>query len=90
MTKTPPSTAGIGAVFPEQYEEQLAAKISQVKDLFAAHKLPEEIEVHRSSTEHFRMRTEFRMWHEVRLSPICQQLQDTQPLLPARRQLREA
>jgi tRNA (uracil-5-)-methyltransferase len=65
-------------VFPEQYEEQLAAKINQVKDLFAAHKLPAEIEVHRSSTEHFRMRTEFRMWHEVGLSLICQQLQGTQ------------
>lgn len=64
MYKTPPST-GTGAVYPAQYEEQLASKIDKVKDLFAAHKLPD-IEVHRSSTEHFRMRTEFRMWHEVR------------------------
>jgi hypothetical protein len=64
MTKTPPSTAGTGAVYPEQYEEQLQDKISKVKDLFAGHKLPAEIEVHRSSTSHFRMRTEFRVWHE--------------------------
>jgi len=59
MTKTPPTTAGTGAVFPEQYEVQLADKIAKVKDLFAAHKLPE-IEVYRSSAANFRMRTEFR------------------------------
>lgn len=63
MTKTPPTTAGTGAVFPEQYEVQLADKIAKVKDLFAAHKLPE-IEVYRSSAANFRMRTEFRIWHE--------------------------
>jgi tRNA/tmRNA/rRNA uracil-C5-methylase (TrmA/RlmC/RlmD family) len=63
MTKTPPTTAGTGAVFPEEYEDQLANKISKVKDLFAGHKLPE-IEVHRSSKANFRMRAEFRVWHE--------------------------
>lgn len=57
--KTPPTTAGTGAVFPEQYEEQLADKVAKVKDWFAGHTIPE-IEVHRSSTANFRMRAEFR------------------------------
>lgn len=63
MTKTPPAQK-TGAVFPDQYEEQLTDKLSKVKDLFAAHKLPPEIEVHRSDLSHFRMRAEFTVWHE--------------------------
>jgi tRNA/tmRNA/rRNA uracil-C5-methylase (TrmA/RlmC/RlmD family) len=66
MANTPASTTRTGAVFPEQYEEQLSAKIGQVRELFAAHKLPSEIEVFRSATSNFRMRAEFTIWHEVR------------------------
>lgn len=65
MTNTSSSTTRTGAVFPEQYEEQLSAKVGQVRELFAAHKLPE-IEVFRSATANFRMRAEFTIWHEVR------------------------
>lgn len=54
--ETGPPTAGTGSVFPEQYEEQLQGKISRVRELFEGQKLPE-IEVFRSSPEHFRMRT---------------------------------
>jgi hypothetical protein len=63
MSKTAPPEAGTGAVFPERYEEQLADKVAKVKDLFAGQRLPE-IEVHRSSTANYRMRTEFTVWHE--------------------------
>ena len=65
MTNTPPSTTRTGAVFPDQYQEQLSAKVGQVRELFAANKLPE-IEVFRSATANFRMRAEFTIWHEVR------------------------
>jgi tRNA (uracil-5-)-methyltransferase len=51
--------AGTGQVFPEQYDQQLQAKLAHVRELFAGQQLPE-IEVFRSSPEHFRMRTEFR------------------------------
>lgn len=78
MTNPPSSTTHTGVVFPEQYEEQLSAKVGQVRELFAAHKLPE-IEVFRSATANFRMRAEFTIWHEVRSAAglhmhLCNQL----------------
>lgn len=51
------------AVQPEKYEEQLAEKISQVYNEFQAFELPE-LEVFRSQPRHYRMRAEFRIWHE--------------------------
>lgn len=57
--ETGPPEAGTGQVFPEQYDQQLQAKLAHVRELFAGQQLPE-IEVFRSSPEHFRMRTEFR------------------------------
>jgi len=35
-----PSEIGTGAVFPEQYEEQLANKLARVQELFSGLKLP--------------------------------------------------
>ncbi|WIA33205.1 hypothetical protein OEZ86_006351 [Tetradesmus obliquus] len=59
--ETGPPEAGTGQVFPEQYDQQLQAKLAHVRELFAGQQLPE-VEVFRSSPEHFRMRTEFRVW----------------------------
>ncbi|KAF6260658.1 hypothetical protein COO60DRAFT_1269318 [Scenedesmus sp. NREL 46B-D3] len=59
--ETGPPEAGTGQVFPDQYDQQLQAKLAHVRELFAGQPLPE-IEVFKSSTEHFRMRTEFRVW----------------------------
>lgn len=48
----------------DKYEEQLQAKVSKVKALFADFdKLPE-VEVFRSPPEHYRCRCEFAVWHE--------------------------
>jgi hypothetical protein len=57
--ETGPPEAGTGQVFPQQYDQQLQAKLAHVRELFAGQQLPE-VEVFRSSPEHFRMRTEFR------------------------------
>lgn len=51
--------AGAVVVAPEQYEEQLAAKVARVTGLFSGFDLPA-IEVHRSAPEHYRQRAEFR------------------------------
>ena len=50
-------------VDPTQYEAQLARKQAQVEELFAAFDLPS-IELYRSPTSHYRMRAEFRVWHD--------------------------
>jgi tRNA/tmRNA/rRNA uracil-C5-methylase (TrmA/RlmC/RlmD family) len=54
-----PSEIGTGAVFPEQYEDQLASKLGRVKELFSGLTLPP-VEVYRSEPAHFRSRAEFR------------------------------
>ena len=53
----------LAVVQPERYEEQLAEKVSQVYAEFEAFDIPE-LEVFRSQPEHYRMRAEFRIWHE--------------------------
>lgn len=47
----------------EHYEAQLQEKIARVKALFDSHYVGE-IETYRSSLTHYRMRAEFRVWHE--------------------------
>lgn len=48
---------------PAQYEQQLQNKLSRLQANFAALTMPE-IEVFRSEPLRFRMRAEFRIWHE--------------------------
>lgn len=50
-------------VDPTQYEAQLARKQARVEQMFAEFELPP-IELHRSPTTHYRMRAEFRVWHD--------------------------
>jgi len=45
------------------YENQLAEKAARLKDLMAAFRAPE-AEIFRSPAQHYRMRAEFRVWHE--------------------------
>lgn len=53
----------IPVVDPSQYESQLAEKAEQIKARFAAFDAPE-LEVFASPSSHYRMRCEFRIWHE--------------------------
>ena len=48
---------------PAEYSAQLAHKITQFKSDFAAFALPEPA-VHASTPLHYRLRAEFRMWHQ--------------------------
>lgn len=45
------------------YQQQLNDKIIYIKDLFQAARIPE-LEVFASPEKHYRMRAEFRVWHE--------------------------
>lgn len=47
----------------EQYDAQLAAKQQRLTQLLSAYSLPE-MEIFQSPTSHYRMRAEFRLWHE--------------------------
>lgn len=47
---------------PEQYEQQLQEKIATLEQDFAEFRLPE-LQTFRSPLKNFRMRAEFRMWH---------------------------
>ncbi len=51
------------AMDPSLYEEQLNAKAQKLKDLFSSYSAPE-LEVFASPTRHYRMRAEFRVWHD--------------------------
>ena len=51
------------SIDPAQYSAQLAHKVSQFERMFAPFAVPEPT-VHRSSPLHYRLRVEFRMWHE--------------------------
>lgn len=53
----------LALVQPERYEEQLSEKVRQTQQEFQAFDIPE-LEVFRSRPEHYRMRAEFRIWHE--------------------------
>ncbi|WP_413702436.1 tRNA (uridine(54)-C5)-methyltransferase TrmA [Psychromonas sp. KJ10-10] len=50
-------------VDPDNYEKQLDAKKMQFNEQFATFNLPE-LEVFASPNTHYRMRSEFRVWHE--------------------------
>lgn len=47
----------------ENYDHQLAEKIASLKEMMSPFKAPEP-EVFRSPAEHYRMRAEFRVWHD--------------------------
>jgi tRNA (uracil-5-)-methyltransferase len=49
---------------PARYPEQLTAKQQQLQDLFAEFS-PPTLELFASAPEHYRMRAEFRIWHEA-------------------------
>lgn len=50
-------------VNPELYQAQLADKIARLKAMFADYSMPE-LEVFESPVANYRMRAEFRIWHE--------------------------
>ncbi|EFP95487.1 tRNA (uridine(54)-C5)-methyltransferase TrmA [Vibrio caribbeanicus] len=50
-------------VDPRHYQKQLSDKVSCLNDLFASFDTPE-LEVFESPKQHYRMRAEFRVWHE--------------------------
>ncbi|WP_136487355.1 tRNA (uridine(54)-C5)-methyltransferase TrmA [Vibrio sp. H11] len=50
-------------VNPNQYQAQLEEKVSRLTDMFQAYQVPE-LEVFESPQQHYRMRAEFRVWHE--------------------------
>ena len=52
----------VGQVFPEQYSSQLATKVEQVQQLLAEFAAPA-AEVFTSAPQHYRLRAEFRIWH---------------------------
>lgn len=53
----------LGQVFPEQYEFQLQAKVDAMQQFFAPFNMPAP-EIFRSESEHYRLRAEFRVWHD--------------------------
>ncbi|MCP4596405.1 tRNA (uridine(54)-C5)-methyltransferase TrmA [Neptuniibacter sp.] len=53
----------ISVVEPDKYESLLAAKKTATAEQFSCFDLPE-IEVYESPRSHYRMRCEFRVWHE--------------------------
>lgn len=53
----------IPKVEPEKYDELLAGKKSWVENAFSGFELPE-IELFESPREHYRLRAEFRTWHD--------------------------
>src|SRR5438445_13350380 len=48
---------------PQNYEKLLAEKKLKLKSMFSSFTTPE-VEVFASEPTHFRMRSEFRVWHE--------------------------
>ncbi|WP_205662179.1 tRNA (uridine(54)-C5)-methyltransferase TrmA [Alteromonas flava] len=48
---------------PSTYEQQLADKIADLRGAFAEFRLPD-LEIYRSEPQHYRMRAEFRVWHD--------------------------
>lgn len=52
----------VGQVFPEQYKEQLDSKVNHVQQLLAEFNPPAP-QVFTSSPIHYRLRAEFRIWH---------------------------
>ncbi|MGB1271654.1 MAG: tRNA (uridine(54)-C5)-methyltransferase TrmA [Endozoicomonas sp.] len=58
-----PTIMSLAVVKPELYEQQLAAKAEIIRADFADFEIPE-LELFRSKPKHYRMRAEFRVWHE--------------------------
>ena len=56
-------TMNMGSIYPERYQELLDEKAAQLKELFGDFELPE-LEVFPSPPEHYRLRAEFRIWHQ--------------------------
>lgn len=52
-----------GQTYPEIYEEQFRQKLAAIKKQFLGFDLPE-IDAYSSPSTHFRMRAEFKIWHE--------------------------
>ncbi|QIA62201.1 tRNA (uridine(54)-C5)-methyltransferase TrmA [Vibrio astriarenae] len=50
-------------VNPQTYQQQLADKVIRLTDMFSDFNAPE-LEVFESPEQHYRMRAEFRVWHE--------------------------
>ncbi|MDR9826646.1 tRNA (uridine(54)-C5)-methyltransferase TrmA [Vibrio sp. FNV 38] len=50
-------------VNPQTYQQQLADKVTRLTDMFCDFNAPE-LEVFESPEQHYRMRAEFRIWHE--------------------------
>lgn len=50
-------------VNPQRYQEQLAEKVERLTQMFTQYNVPE-LEVFESPEQHYRMRAEFRVWHE--------------------------
>ncbi|MEZ8826662.1 tRNA (uridine(54)-C5)-methyltransferase TrmA [Vibrio amylolyticus] len=50
-------------VNPEHYQKQLAEKTERLTQMFAPYHVPE-LEVFESPAQHYRMRAEFRVWHD--------------------------
>ncbi|MCW8883733.1 MAG: tRNA (uridine(54)-C5)-methyltransferase TrmA [Motiliproteus sp.] len=53
----------MGSVNPDQYQQLLQVKAEQVRQLFTAFGAPQ-VEVFESAASHYRLRAEFRIWHE--------------------------
>lgn len=53
----------VGQVFPEQYSQQLTQKVASVQQLLTAFNAPEAA-VFTSDAAHYRLRAEFRIWHD--------------------------
>ncbi|WP_018691638.1 tRNA (uridine(54)-C5)-methyltransferase TrmA [Algicola sagamiensis] len=53
----------VGSIDPSQYEQQLAEKKAGIKAQFSLFNVPE-IEVFTSAEKHYRLRAEFRVWHD--------------------------
>ena len=57
------SMAALPDVNPAKYDGLLATKVAEVTELFAEFDIPE-VEVFASEPNHYRLRAEFRTWHE--------------------------
>jgi tRNA (uracil-5-)-methyltransferase len=53
----------VNQIFPEQYQNQLEDKVAQLQELFAAFETPD-MQVFESPKANYRMRAEFKIWHE--------------------------
>jgi len=53
----------IDQIYPEQYQQQLTDKVQRLHDLFTGFEMPE-LEIFESPKSHYRMRAEFKVWHQ--------------------------